>query len=70
MNCHVNGEPMDCEAGTVEALFQREAEERGLESPQGVAIAVNGRVVRRRDWAETPIHEGDRIEIVRAMQGG
>ncbi len=52
------------------ALFAAEAEERGIESPEGVAIAVNGRVVRRAAWGETPVNEGDRIEIVRAMQGG
>ncbi|WP_368855727.1 sulfur carrier protein ThiS [Proteus mirabilis] len=47
-----------------------EAEETGLESPQGIAIALNGRVVRKREWAQTPLREGDRVEIVRAMQGG
>ncbi|MDP4023951.1 sulfur carrier protein ThiS [Methylobacterium sp. NEAU 140] len=70
MNLFVNGEPRAHEADTVEALFRAEAEEAGIEGPQGVAIALNGRVLRRRDWAETAIREGDRIEIVRAMQGG
>lgn len=70
MNLFVNGEPREREAGSVEALFRIEAEETGIESPQGVAIALNGRVLRRRDWGDTPISEGDRIEIVRAMQGG
>ncbi|GLS42099.1 hypothetical protein GCM10007884_00840 [Methylobacterium brachythecii] len=51
------------------ALFAIEAEERELPS-EGIAIALNGRVVRRKDWAETALSEGDRIEIVRAMQGG
>lgn len=70
MKLFVNGEPRDCEADTVEALFRVEAEETGLDSPQGIAIALNGRVLRRKDWAETAITPGDRIEIVRAMQGG
>ncbi|GJE61844.1 sulfur carrier protein ThiS [Methylobacterium trifolii] len=70
MKLTVNGQPRAYEAGTVEALFQAEAEESGIESPQGIAIALNGRVLRRRDWPETTIREGDRIEIVRAMQGG
>ncbi|GBU16076.1 MULTISPECIES: sulfur carrier protein ThiS [Methylobacterium] len=70
MKLTVNGLPRECEAGDIEALFHIEAEETGLESPQGIAIALNGRVVRKREWAQTPLREGDRVEIVRAMQGG
>ncbi|QGY05319.1 sulfur carrier protein ThiS [Methylobacterium mesophilicum SR1.6/6] len=70
MRLFINGEPREREADTVDTLFRLEAEETGIESPQGVAIALNGRVLRRRDWGETPIVEGDRVEIVRAMQGG
>lgn len=70
MKLIVNGQPRDCAAADLEALFQTEAEETGIESPQGIAIAVNGTVVRRRDWAGTALAEGDRVEIVRAMQGG
>jgi sulfur carrier protein len=70
MKLVVNGEPRDLAVETVAALFRAEAEEIGIESPQGVAIALNGRVLRRRDWDETPVTEGDRVEIVRAMQGG
>ncbi len=70
MNLLVNGQARAYEAESVQALFDVEAAETGIDSPQGVAIALNGRVLRRRDWADTPVHEGDRIEIVRAMQGG
>jgi sulfur carrier protein len=37
---------------------------------RGVAVALNGRVVPRTAWAETSLRDGDRVEIVRAMQGG
>ena len=37
---------------------------------RGLAVAVNGRLVRRADWAATPLEPGDAVEIVRAMQGG
>jgi sulfur carrier protein len=37
---------------------------------RGVAVALNGRVVPRAAWAETSLRDGDRVEIVRAMQGG
>lgn len=70
MRLFVNGEPRDCDADTVDALFRREAEESGIEDAQGIAIALNGRVLRRKDWADTTITPGDRVEIVRAMQGG
>ena len=70
MKLLVNGEPRDHAVETVAALFRVEAEETGIDSPQGIAIALNGSVVRRRDWRTTPLAEGDRVEIVRAMQGG
>ena len=37
---------------------------------RGVAVALNGALVRRADWGTTALHPGDTIEIVRAMQGG
>jgi thiamine biosynthesis protein ThiS len=33
-------------------------------------VALNGAVVPRAAWKETPLHAGDTIEIVRARQGG
>ena len=38
--------------------------------PRGVAVAVNGEVVRRADWPEARLAEGDRIEVLTAAQGG
>jgi sulfur carrier protein len=37
---------------------------------RGIAVALNGSVVRRSAWRETTLKPGDNIEIVRAMQGG
>jgi sulfur carrier protein len=36
----------------------------------GIAVARNGEVVRRADWASTTVSAGDRIEVVTARQGG
>lgn len=36
----------------------------------GVAVAVDGSVVRRADWAATPLDEGARVEVLTAVQGG
>jgi sulfur carrier protein len=36
----------------------------------GVAVAVDGSVVRRGDWAGTALAEGARVEVLTAVQGG
>jgi sulfur carrier protein len=35
-----------------------------------VAVAVNGEVVRRQDWPQTQVRDGDVVEVVRAVGGG
>jgi len=35
-----------------------------------LAIAVNGAVVRRAEWASRELLPGDKVEIVRPLQGG
>ena len=40
------------------------------ESPRGVAAAVDGAVVPRRAWPDTPLGDGTVVEIVTAVQGG
>ncbi|TNC10431.1 sulfur carrier protein ThiS [Methylobacterium terricola] len=70
MKILVNGEPRDSGAATLDALWRAETADLDLPGPQGFAIALNGAVVRQRDWAATALSEGDRVEIVRAMQGG
>jgi sulfur carrier protein len=37
---------------------------------RGVAVAVDGEVVRRADWVTTPLAERQAVEVVRAVQGG
>lgn len=38
--------------------------------PRGIAVAVDGEVVRRGAWSETKLHDGAQIEIVTAAAGG
>jgi sulfur carrier protein len=38
--------------------------------PRGIAVAVDGEVVRRGVWAETKIRDGAHVEIVTAAAGG
>ena len=37
---------------------------------RGVAVAVDGEVVRRTDWESTSLSERQAVEVVRAVQGG
>jgi sulfur carrier protein len=37
---------------------------------RGVAVAVDGEVVPRSAWDETELREGQRVEVVGAIQGG
>jgi sulfur carrier protein len=37
---------------------------------RGVAVAVDGEVVRRADWGTTPLADRQAVEVVRAVQGG
>jgi len=46
-------------------LLQR----RGIE-PRGIAVALDGEVVRRGAWSETKVHDGTQVEIVTAAAGG
>jgi sulfur carrier protein len=36
----------------------------------GVAVAVNGEVVSRAAWQATLLADGDRVEVLTAVQGG
>jgi sulfur carrier protein len=62
---YVNGEARTvAQETTVEQVVGESTELSG-----GVAAAVNGEVVPRREWA-MPVRDGDRVEIVTAVQGG
>ena len=35
-----------------------------------VAVELNREIVRRESWAQTALHDGDRLEIVHFVGGG
>ena len=39
-------------------------------APQRIAIELNKEIIRRDDWANTNISDGDRVEIVQFVGGG
>jgi sulfur carrier protein len=44
--------------------------ERHAGTTRGSAVVVDGTVVPRADWPTTSIRDGQRIELIRAVQGG
>lgn len=38
--------------------------------PDRVAVELNHAIVQRTKWAETELHDGDRLEIVHFVGGG
>ena len=65
MNVTINGETKICSAETLGALVAR----LGMK-PDRVAIELNREIVPRDQWPETPLHDGDRLEIVHFVGGG
>jgi len=66
MTVTVNGEPRDLAPGITLADVVSQV----TESAKGIAAAVNGEVVPRRAWPDTPLADGAQVEIVTAVQGG
>lgn len=64
----LNGEPAEFADGATAADAVAAA---GAPEPfRGVAVAVDGEVVPRGAWTATPLHEGQHVEVLRAVQGG
>jgi sulfur carrier protein len=64
----VNGRPAEGREGATVAELLADL---GVETAaRGVAVAVDGEVVPRAEWARRPVPEGARVEALTAMQGG
>jgi sulfur carrier protein len=63
----INGIEEEVAAATLAELLI----DRGIDpKARFLAVAVNGAVVRRAEWAARPLSPGDDVEIVRPLQGG
>ncbi|MEK7773766.1 MAG: sulfur carrier protein ThiS [Deltaproteobacteria bacterium] len=63
---NLNGEPMSVEEGTtLDGLL-----DGLLIKQQGMAAEVNREIIPKRLYKETPLEEGDSVEIVRMAGGG
>jgi sulfur carrier protein len=66
MQIHVNGEMCEvATGGSVTGLLKKV----GVDG-DGVAVALNGSVLKRGEWIARVLEDGDVVEIVRAVGGG
>ena len=62
----INGQPAELADGATAAAAVRLL----TSASSGIAVAVNGEVVRRAAWESTPLADGDHVEVLTAVQGG
>ncbi|MEW6694116.1 thiS: thiamine biosynthesis protein ThiS [Tepidimonas thermarum] len=69
MNIFINAQPVQLPDGACVADAVAHA---SAQHPPGVpvAVAVNLQFVPRAQYAHTPLHEGDRVEIIAPITGG
>jgi sulfur carrier protein len=68
MTIELNGRTVELSAGATVADAVIEAGADG--DSRGVAVAVDGEVIRRVDWRKTKLRSDQSVEVVRAVQGG
>ena len=68
MNVVLNGKPSDLpEGASVTDAIRASGHDRGW---FGIAVALNGEVVRRSAWESTTLSPEDKVEVLVAAQGG
>ena len=66
MTISLNGERIDArEAKTIAQLI-----DRYQLPPQSILVEHNGLAVRRHEWSQRSLAEGDRVEFIRVVAGG
>ncbi|MBI4824229.1 MAG: sulfur carrier protein ThiS [Nitrospirae bacterium] len=61
----INGQDLETSKGTIRELLV----ELGINN-KAVAVEVNLSIVRKKDYVNFLLHEGDRVEIVNFVGGG
>jgi sulfur carrier protein len=67
MTVILNGRLHELRDGVTVAEVVHELVER---PERGVAVALDGAVVPRSEWAATRLSDGQHVEVLRAVQGG
>jgi len=68
MRIELNGELRELAEGATLAAAALAA--GAPENRRGVAVALDGEVVPRGEWDQTPLREGQAVEVLAAIQGG
>jgi sulfur carrier protein len=68
MIIELNGRSVELPVGATVADAVIEAGADG--DSRGVAVAVDGEVIRRAEWEKTKLRSDQNVEVVRAVQGG
>ena len=68
MTILVNGSEADLPTGA--SLAEAVAAAGTPPDQRGIAAAVDGEVVPRDRWGQTELVDGQRVEVVQAVQGG
>lgn len=68
MSIWLNGEERDLPPGV--SLAQAVESAGTPAGARGIAAAVDGEVVPRDRWEHTELADGQRVEVVQAVQGG
>ena len=68
MTIWLNGEASELSDGV--RLSEAVAAAGAPPDRRGIAVAVDGEVVPRDRWDDTELEDGQRVEVVHAVQGG
>ena len=63
----INGETFQFESAKNLSFFFKE---HNVETPKGIAVAINNKVIPRSRWDEHLVNDNDHIIIIKATQGG
>jgi sulfur carrier protein len=68
MIIELNGRSVElpADATVADAVIEAGADGDG----RGVAVAVDGEVIRRAEWGKAKLRSDQKVEVVRAVQGG
>jgi sulfur carrier protein len=67
MNVYVNADLVAAaEADTLDVILKK----AGITGTNGIAVAINNRVIPGTDWERTSLNENDKIIVIKATQGG
>lgn len=67
INLIINNSPQSFENGSDLSQILKQLT---LESKEGIAIALNDKVIPKQKWNKTVLNEKDHLTIIKAVQGG